>query len=151
MEDKVLEQMSVNPLDVQIGGEHYKHCGMQPIELTEGVRMYPSCSSIVRYIFRHKQKNGREDLGKALQYVNFIEKYDNWYEGYQVVRDEYMTTFADIEKTNELFYDFIRLNPQLGENQVRVILAIQHKDIDALKRYVLKEIEQNYPKDSCKE
>lgn len=126
-----------NPLDTQVGGAHYKGCGMQPIELSEGVRMFPSTSSVLRYIVRHKEKNGKQDLLKIFHYCDFIEKYYNWYLG---VEDD-----PTGDKTNFLFYKFIKSNPQLDNNQIQVILAIQYEDLETIRTHTLKEIEEIYP------
>lgn len=134
MEDYIKEE---NPLDTQVGGAHYKGCGMQPIELSEGVRMFPSTSSILRYVVRHKEKNGKQDLLKIFHYCDFIEKYNNWYLG---VEDD-----PTGSKTNFLFYKFIKSNPQLDNNQIQVILAIQYEDLETIRTHTLKEIEENYP------
>lgn len=133
----------MNPLDTQVGGTHYKKGAMQPIELIEGVRMFGSCSSILRYIYRHKEKNGKQDLMKVLHYADFIKKYDNWYWG---CNEESLTNvFIPMKsKTDKMFYEFIKKNPQLDDNQIRVILAIQNNDIDGICKYTQKEIEENY-------
>lgn len=99
---------SKEPLSVQVGGKHYKQGGMQPIELIERVRMYGSCSSILRYIYRHKEKNGLQDLQKVLHYCDFIEKYGNWYEG--------NATLGYADNSEYLFHGFIKSNPQLDHN-----------------------------------
>lgn len=129
-----------NPLDTQVGGAHYKGCGMQPIELSEGVRMFPSTSSVLRYIVRHKEKNGKQDLLKIFHYCDFIEKYNNWYFGFGEEARIGLTKEAD-----RLFYKFINSNPQLDNNQIQVILGIQYKDLEAIRTYTLKEIEEIYP------
>lgn len=133
----------MNPLDTQVGGTHYKKGNMQPIELIEGVRMVGSCSSILRYIYRHKEKNGKQDLMKVLHYADFIKKYDNWYFGCN--EESLMNVFSHMKsKTDKMFYEFIKKNPQLDDNQIRVILAIQNKDIDGICKYTQKEIEEIY-------
>lgn len=63
-----------NPLDVQVGGAHYKEWVIQPIEFTMA-NLYDACSSsIFRYVARHRDKNGREDILKALHYVELREQ-----------------------------------------------------------------------------
>lgn len=129
------------PLSVQVGGKHYKQGGMQPIELIEGVRMCGSCSSILRYIYRHKEKNGLQDLQKVLHYCDFVEKYGNWYFG-AVYEPCGLTT----SETDLLFHKFIKSNPQLDQNQIQVILGIQYKDLETIRKYTHQEIEENYSK-----
>ena len=61
-----------NPLDVQAGGGHYKKRGIQPVEygLTNNLS-FPQVN-VVKYITRHEDKNGIEDLSKSIHY-HFIE------------------------------------------------------------------------------
>lgn len=132
--------MATDALEIQIGGKHYRNGGMQPIELSERCYFSPSCFSILRYIYRHKEKNGKQDLDKALHYAEFIKKFDNWY--------GFTDRFENHLSYNDLFYKFLKENPQLNTNQIRVILAIKNKDIDELEKYVKKEIEENYPEKS---
>lgn len=55
----------------QVGGTHYKGMTYQPIELAMD-RGYDACVfSVLKYVSRHRQKNGRQDLEKALHFVKF--------------------------------------------------------------------------------
>ena len=56
----------------QIGGNHYNNKKIQPIYyITEN--KLPYCEgNVVKYITRHKEKNGAEDIRKAIQYLIFI-------------------------------------------------------------------------------
>lgn len=61
-----------NPLDRQVGGGHYKDQGPQHVEFCQMNRI-PWCESCaLKYILRHRRKNGREDLEKAIHYIEFI-------------------------------------------------------------------------------
>lgn len=64
-----LECKPFNPLDVQEGGSHYKQRGIQPIEYTEANNLNFQQGNVVKYITRHKEKNGVEDLGKVVHYA----------------------------------------------------------------------------------
>lgn len=64
-----------DPLDVQEGGGHYKECGIQPIDYTMINELDFCQGNIVKYITRHKTKNGAEDIRKAIHYCQFILKY----------------------------------------------------------------------------
>lgn len=59
-----------NPLDYQVGGDHYRRLTMQPIEFAaiNGLNCFDF--SILRYVTRHRTKNGAQDVQKALQYVD---------------------------------------------------------------------------------
>ena len=52
-------------LDTQIAGSHYKDLAIQPAEYCQRNKL-PYCeSSVVRYVTRHRSKNGREDIEKG--------------------------------------------------------------------------------------
>jgi hypothetical protein len=60
-------------LDRQIGGNHYDG-GMQPVEFAM-LNHYDACSfSVLKYLHRHKQKNGIVDLRKAAHFVELREE-----------------------------------------------------------------------------
>ena len=60
----------------QIGGDHYTNKKIQPIDyITEN--KLPYCEgNVVKYVTRHKEKNGAEDIKKAIHYLRFILAYD---------------------------------------------------------------------------
>lgn len=57
-----------NPLVPQEGGDHYKLRPIQPIEYSERNSLSMCQGNIVKYITRHKEKNGVEDLSKVVHY-----------------------------------------------------------------------------------
>jgi len=59
----------------QVGGDHYQ-TAIQPIEYIMANKL-PFCEgNVVKYITRHRKKNGAEDLLKARQYIDFILEHD---------------------------------------------------------------------------
>ena len=58
----------------QEGGDHYKLRPIQPIEYSERNGLSMSQGNIVKYITRHKEKNGIEDLAKVVHYA-LLEAY----------------------------------------------------------------------------
>ena len=60
------------PLDIQIGGNHYKDMAIQPIEYTMKNNLNFCQGNIVKYISRYKSKNGIEDLKKAKHYIDLL-------------------------------------------------------------------------------
>lgn len=54
------------PLDVQIGGDHYKRMAIQPITYIEANELGFSEGNVVKYVTRWKFKGGIQDLEKAL-------------------------------------------------------------------------------------
>lgn len=125
-------------LSVQIGGNHYKSA-YQPIELMEKVNMHPACSYVFKYVYRHKNKKGLEDLQKALHCVDLMRSLSGaFYDG--VDREAIsILRLSEIE-----FHKFIKANEQLDANQIRAILAIMNRDSEELKKVIHKEIEEYY-------
>lgn len=59
-------------LDRQEGGNHYKDMKIEPVEyIVENNIPYREANAI-KYISRHKLKNGLEDLKKAKHYIDMI-------------------------------------------------------------------------------
>lgn len=72
-------------LAIQVGGDHYKSRPIQPIQFSMANSLDACASSILKYVTRHASKNGRQDLEKALHYVDLrletataIHKIDVW-------------------------------------------------------------------------
>lgn len=64
--------MKDSPLDKQVGGNHYSSMKIQPIEfIVENEIPYREANAI-KYICRHKNKNGAEDIKKAIHYLEMI-------------------------------------------------------------------------------
>lgn len=63
---------TTSALDVQEGGGHYKSLAIQPIEYTVKNKLGFIEGNIVKYVTRHKEKNGAEDLRKIKHYVDLL-------------------------------------------------------------------------------
>lgn len=61
--------MQTPALARQVGGNHYKAMGIQPIEFATVNRYDPGAFSVLKYVSRHERKAGREDLTKAVHFV----------------------------------------------------------------------------------
>lgn len=65
-------------LDTQVGGNHYKKMRIQPVEFIVANDIPYREANIIKYICRHKFKNGRQDVEKVVHYAQMIlEEYDN--------------------------------------------------------------------------
>ena len=64
--------MSNSVLDVQIAGNHYKDFTIQPIEFCQRNNLNWCESNIIKYVCRHKNKNGLQDLEKAKHYLEVL-------------------------------------------------------------------------------
>ena len=66
--------MQANPLDVQVGGGHYKDLKIQPIEYIHANSLGYCEANVVKYISRWKSKGGLQDLEKVKHYVDLLIK-----------------------------------------------------------------------------
>ena len=58
--------------DKQIGGSHYKDCVIQPVDYIVKNKLDFLEGNVVKYITRHKTKNGIEDIRKVIHYAELI-------------------------------------------------------------------------------
>ena len=63
-------------LAYQVGGNHYQNMAIQPIEYIHANKMPFMDANVVRYISRHRNKNGAEDVRKAIQYCEMILEFE---------------------------------------------------------------------------
>lgn len=70
----VTEQIepTINALTKQVGGGHYKEFGIQPVEYIHANNLSFLEGNVVKYITRHKSKNGIEDIKKVIHYCELI-------------------------------------------------------------------------------
>tara|TARA_R110000822_G_scaffold257038_1_gene382704 strand:+ start:152 stop:475 length:324 start_codon:yes stop_codon:yes gene_type:complete len=60
-------------LDLQVGGDHYKGCGIQPVEYIHANNLGYLEGNVIKYITRHRTKGeGRKDIEKAIHYAQLI-------------------------------------------------------------------------------
>lgn len=66
-------------LDHQEGGSHYKKMAIQPIDFIYFNNIPFIEGNIIKYILRHRKKNGLEDLKKAKHYLEILieKEYEN--------------------------------------------------------------------------
>lgn len=61
-----------NPLDVQVGGGHYKKYAIQPVEFITKNKLGFLEGCVIKRICRYEDKNGREDLEKAKHEIDLL-------------------------------------------------------------------------------
>jgi hypothetical protein len=76
----------------QIGGKHYLKYKIQPSKfVVENKLLYPE-GCVIKYVLRHQDKGGKQDLEKAKHMIDMIierdyegekEKKEIWIEGYK--------------------------------------------------------------------
>lgn len=68
---EVVDKQLYSPLTVQQAGDHYKKRGIQPIEYGLANNLSFPQVNVVKYITRHEDKNGLDDLAKSIHYHFF--------------------------------------------------------------------------------
>ena len=94
---KAMNYLSTSPYQKQVGGKHYLKHKIQPSEfVVENKLLYPE-GSVIKYILRHSDKGGKEDLEKAKHFIDMIikrdygdkkEKKEPWVKGYKKWKNE---------------------------------------------------------------
>jgi hypothetical protein len=66
----------------QVGGNHYKG-SIEPWEAMLAWGLDPWACNVIKYVQRHRKKNGKEDLEKAVHYLEFMIS------NYEILGDKY--------------------------------------------------------------
>jgi hypothetical protein len=66
----------MSKLDEQVGGNHYKNMVIQPIEFCYKNNIPAIEAGAIGYICRHKFKNGKQDLLKAIHLLEILIEFD---------------------------------------------------------------------------
>ena len=114
-------------LQTQVGGNHYKKYGIQPLEFAEKAELTPIIFCIFKYVCRFKDKNKpNEDLKKALHcidvflecgrvktlafdvkyIIDFLSQFDKTHGSalFEVLRLQTEKTVAQADKTRSAIY-----------------------------------------------
>lgn len=77
--DALPKHAKTSPLTDQVGGNHYKDMPIQPVEFIAANNIGFIEGSIIKYVCRHKTKNGKQDLEKAKHFIDLLItlSYDN--------------------------------------------------------------------------
>ena len=59
-------------LQTQVGGSHYKGMRIQHVEFVHANNIPYIEANAIKYICRHRQKNGRQDIEKAIHYLQIL-------------------------------------------------------------------------------
>ena len=60
----------------QVGGTHYEKMKIQPVEYIHANGLDFFEGNVIKYVTRHRSKNGAEDIKKAIDYCKMILKLD---------------------------------------------------------------------------
>lgn len=66
------EEKPAGALSVQVGGDHYKKHGIQPIEYIHANGIGFMEGNVIKYVSRWKDKGGLDDLKKARHYIDLL-------------------------------------------------------------------------------
>lgn len=66
----------MSPYKKQVGGKHYKSMKIQPSKFINDNKLFFAEGSAIKYICRHSTKNGKEDVLKAIHYLEMIIERD---------------------------------------------------------------------------
>ena len=95
----------------QVGGTHYQGYDYQPIELIEDLKLNFTEGCILKYAIRFRDKGGKEDLLKALDYVKreLIKLLEQKPEKKEINRKviDFIVTFVSQDRINSEDRDFI--------------------------------------------
>lgn len=56
----------------QVGGNHYRNKAIEPIRYVMENKLGYCEGNVIKYVTRHREKGGAQDIKKAIQYLHFI-------------------------------------------------------------------------------
>lgn len=62
----------MSALEKQEGGSHYKDLAIQPVEFIHANNLGFIEGSVIKYVSRHHRKNGKNDLLKAIHFLQIL-------------------------------------------------------------------------------
>ena len=66
----------VKASEEQVAGDHYKKFVIQPAEYCQKNKLCAMESAVIKYVSRHKFKNGEEDIKKAIHCLELLLEYE---------------------------------------------------------------------------
>lgn len=109
-----------NPLDVQVGGSHYKSMKIQPIEYLQANNFNCCESYAIKYVSRHQNKNGRADIEKAIHCLELLLTLE--YGEERTDQKEYEKVLEQHESTSPIEIIGLLVNQLKGKNSEIAIL-----------------------------
>ena len=67
-----MQRSELNPLNLQVGGEHYMEMAIQPVEFIHANGIGYMEGNVIKYVTRWRKKNGIADLQKARHYIDLL-------------------------------------------------------------------------------
>jgi hypothetical protein len=70
------KEFHFSPMQSQVGGDHYSKMKIQPLEYSMANNLNACEHSVVKYVSRHRSKNGRQDLEKAIDMLQKLIEFE---------------------------------------------------------------------------
>lgn len=118
---------STKPLDVQIGGDHYKSMAIQPMEYSMVNKLDACQHTIIKYVTRFRDKGGIQDLEKAKHCIDLLIHFERQASALPTAfGQQNMIDPADVEIASEIDDDSERMQAigQNGEMASEVYAAV---------------------------
>ena len=72
----IFKGSTYNSLEEQVGGKHYRSMKIQPAEFINENKLLFAEGTAIKYICRHSAKGKRQDIEKAIHYLEMILERD---------------------------------------------------------------------------
>ena len=70
------EEDKKDPMLKLVGGSHYMYMEIQPAEFINKNKLLFAEGNAIKYICRHSQKGGIQDIDKAIHYLEMVKERD---------------------------------------------------------------------------
>ena len=110
------EEKEKSALDEQVGGDHYKKLGVQPVEFIRDINANFFQGNVIKYVTRYKDKNGIKDLEKAKHYLALMKELKPQTDT-KLCKDYIMAAVVDYSTSNNL-----------GNIETDIIIATVYKN-----------------------
>ena len=72
----IFKGTTYNSLEDQVGGKHYRSMKIQPAEFINENKLLFAEGNAIKYIIRHRDKGKKQDLLKAIHFIEMIIERD---------------------------------------------------------------------------
>ena len=73
---EIFKKAVYDSLDKQVGGKHYRNMKIQPAEFINENKLLFAEGNAIKYICRHSEKGGIQDIDKAIHYLEMVKERD---------------------------------------------------------------------------
>ena len=90
----------MSALSKQIGGQHYQ-TKIQPIDFIYENQLGFIEGNVIKYVSRHREKNGAEDIKKAIHYLEILLEKEYEHHGTGIDRNKTTPEGHQVEQIND--------------------------------------------------